>query len=146
MTGSVSLAAVTYSIGRTIVWSTGWFMSDVDSGRASLRLLQRSRLASEGINAVTSAYQLTADQWLVLELLVENQRTGLSMADVRSHTGLSSPTVTRIIDHLVTSSLAFRETDPVDRRRLMVHSSELGVQTHRESKPHVDLAERSLGL
>lgn len=121
-------------------------MADFDSGRASLRLLQRSRLASEGINAVTSAFKLTIDQWLVLELLVESQPTGLSMADVRTQTGLSSPTVTRIIDHLVTSSLAFRETDPVDRRRLMVHPSELGVRTHRESKPHVDLAERSLGL
>ncbi|WP_019972936.1 MarR family winged helix-turn-helix transcriptional regulator [Mycobacterium sp. 141] len=119
-------------------------MSDVDSGRASLRLLLRSRLASEGINAVTSAFQLTTDQWLVLELLVENQRTGLSMADVRSQTGLSSPTVTRIVDHLVTSSLAFRETDPADRRRVTVHCSALGEQTYHESKPLVDVAEQTL--
>lgn len=121
-------------------------MSEAEGSRASLRLLLQSRLASEGINAVTSAYQLTADQWLVLELLADRPQTGLSMPDLRSRTGLSSPTVTRIVDKLVTSSLAYRETDPLDRRRVMVHASELGAQTHRESKPLVDVAEQSLGL
>lgn len=68
------------------------------------------------------------------------------MGDLRTYAGLSSPTVTRIVDKLVTSSLAFRETGPTDRRRVTLHASKHGVQTHLESKLLIDSTEQNLGL
>ncbi len=43
------------------------------------------------------------------------------MGEIASHTALPAPTATRVVDKLVASRLAFRRTDPVDRRRVLVH-------------------------
>ena len=46
---------------------------------------------------------------------------GRSMGEIASHTALPAPTATRVVDKLVDSGLASRRTDPVDRRRVLVH-------------------------
>lgn len=43
------------------------------------------------------------------------------MGEIASHTALPAPTATRVVDKLVESRQAFRRTDPVDRRRVLVH-------------------------
>ena len=43
------------------------------------------------------------------------------MGEIASHTALPAPTATRVVDRLVASGMAFRNTDPVDRRRVLVH-------------------------
>ena len=43
------------------------------------------------------------------------------MGEIASHTALPAPTATRVVDRLVASGLASRRTDPVDRRRVLVH-------------------------
>lgn len=43
------------------------------------------------------------------------------MGEIASHTALPAPTATRVVDRLVASRLAYRNTDPVDRRRVLVH-------------------------
>ena len=46
---------------------------------------------------------------------------GRSMGEIAYHTALPAPTATRVVDRLVDARLAYRRTDPVDRRRVLVH-------------------------
>lgn len=46
---------------------------------------------------------------------------GRSMGEIATHTALPAPTATRVVDRLVTQRLAYRQGDPVDRRRVLVH-------------------------
>ena len=43
------------------------------------------------------------------------------MGEIASHTALPAPTATRVVDKLVDPGFASRRTDPVDRRRVLVH-------------------------
>jgi DNA-binding MarR family transcriptional regulator len=55
------------------------------------------------------------------------------MGEIASHTALPAPTATRVVDRLVASGMAFRNNDPVDRRRVLVHLASRG----REVVEHV---------
>ena len=48
------------------------------------------------------------------------------MGEIASHTALPAPTATRVVDRLVAARLAYRNTDPVDRRRVLVHLAAAG--------------------
>ena len=48
------------------------------------------------------------------------------MGEIASHTALPAPTATRVVDRLVTSGLAYRRSDAVDRRRVLVHLAGAG--------------------
>ncbi|MDS1115259.1 MarR family transcriptional regulator [Gordonia westfalica] len=112
--------------------------------RPTLRLLRASRRVSETVGAVIAEFGLTLDQWLVLELLVDNSGTGLAMSDIRTDTGLVGATLTRTVDKLVTNALAHREVDPHDRRRVVMHASRDGVELYRRSRSAVDASEASV--
>jgi DNA-binding MarR family transcriptional regulator len=48
------------------------------------------------------------------------------MGEIASHTAVPAPTATRVVDRLVAAGLAFRNTDPLDRRRVLVHLAARG--------------------
>ena len=48
------------------------------------------------------------------------------MGEIATHASLPAPTTTRVVDRLVESGLAVRRTDPVDRRRVLVHLAGAG--------------------
>jgi DNA-binding MarR family transcriptional regulator len=54
-------------------------------------------------------------------LLMLARGSGRSMGEIAAHTSLPAPTATRVVDRLVESRLAYRHTDAVDRRRVLVH-------------------------
>ncbi len=62
---------------------------------------------------------MSRDGWRVLLMLARGG--GRSMGEIASHTALPAPTATRVVDRLVAAQLAFRRTDPIDRRRVLVH-------------------------
>jgi len=51
---------------------------------------------------------------------------GRSMGEIASHTALPAPTATRVVDRLVAAGLAYRRTDTLDRRRVLVHLAGAG--------------------
>jgi DNA-binding MarR family transcriptional regulator len=71
------------------------------------------------LTPVTSAEGVSRDGWRVLLLLARGG--GRSMGEIASHTAMPAPTATRVVDRLVSSQLAYRRSDPVDRRRVLVH-------------------------
>jgi len=117
---------------------------ETQGGRPTLELLRRARAATTSLGEVLSAFDTTPDQWLILELLAQSGSSGLAMNELRVATGLSGGTLTRVVDKLIKDALAFREVDPVDRRRVVVWISTNGKELYRRSKNAVDEFESSL--
>lgn len=85
-----------------------------------VELLDRlDRALATALSPVTSAEGVSRDGWRVLLMLARGG--GRSMGEIASHTALPAPTATRVVDRLVAARMAFRNTDPVDRRRVLVH-------------------------
>lgn len=107
------------------------------------RLLTRaSRAVTALVEEVLKPEGLGLDHWLVLEALAE--RRGLVMADLAAETMVTGPTLTRVVDRLVTNAIAFREVDPGDRRKVRVYLSPRGRATHKRIAAKVGKVERDL--
>lgn len=70
---------------------------------------------------------LSLDQWLVLDCLTGAAQT---MTDLADYVGITGPTLTRIIDRLVSKALVYREVEAGDRRKVRVHISARGRTVH----------------
>lgn len=77
------------------------------------------RAVAAALLPTTDAEGLSREGWRVLLMLARG--SGRSMGEIASHTALPAPTATRVVDRLVESRLAYRHTDAVDRRRVLVH-------------------------
>jgi DNA-binding MarR family transcriptional regulator len=85
-----------------------------------VELLDRvERAVAASLVPATSAQGVSRDGWRVLLMLARGG--GRSMGEIASHTALPAPTATRVVDRLVVDGLAYRQNDPVDRRRVLVH-------------------------
>ncbi|ALG12996.1 MarR family winged helix-turn-helix transcriptional regulator [Kibdelosporangium phytohabitans] len=95
-----------------------------------------TQLLTRAAHAVTAQVErvlkpegLTIDQWLVIEALAT--RKGLTMAALADQTAATGPTLTRVVDRLVTTATVYREVDPADRRKVRVYLSPRGRATHK---------------
>jgi DNA-binding MarR family transcriptional regulator len=85
-----------------------------------VELLDRlDRAVAAALSPATGAEGVNRDGWRVLLMLARGG--GRSMGEIASHTTLPAPTATRVVDRLVGQQLAYRRTDPLDRRRVLVH-------------------------
>ena len=85
-----------------------------------VELLDRlDRAVTSAVLPVTESEGVSRDGWRVLLMLARG--SGRSMGEIAGHTALPAPTATRVVDRLVESRLAYRHTDAVDRRRVLVH-------------------------
>lgn len=100
------------------------------------RLVDLLDLADRTVEAclvhVTGSASVTREQWRALMLLDEGTREdgteppGHTMGEIAARAAVPAPTATRMVDKLVTDGLAFRRSDPWDRRRVLVHISREG--------------------
>lgn len=74
----------------------------------------RLRPPSEEISAAWSAAQVTMQQLRVMTILYHEGPTRVS--DLAIRLGVSTPTITGILDRLVDQRLSYRRSDPKDRR------------------------------
>lgn len=78
---------------------------------------------------ISDAGGLGREQWRILMMLDEGARadaTGRTMGEIAARASVPAPTATRLVDKLVADGLAFRRSDPWDRRRVLVHVSPEG--------------------
>lgn len=71
-------------------------------------------------------FGITVDQWAILKNL--GQYTDLSQKELADYCGKDQPTLTRIVDILVSKNLVERRANPTDRRSFVVHLTKAGVQ------------------
>ncbi len=84
------------------------------ANRAMNRQL-KSRLANEG---------MLVEQWCILKVLSDGN--GRSMSDLAEVVLLNHPTLTKIIDRMVSDTLVCRASDPNDRRKVLMFCSDRG--------------------
>ncbi|OXM43536.1 MarR family transcriptional regulator [Amycolatopsis alba] len=107
-------------------------------------LTRAARAVAAMVEQVLAKEGLTLDQWLVLDAL--SGKGGLAMADLADRTLATAPTLTRVVDKLVTTAQAYREVDAADRRRVLVHLSARGRATHRRVAAKVSEVEAGLDV
>ena len=73
------------------------------------------RLGKEGV---------PVEQWRILKVLSDGN--GRSMGELADAVLLNHPTLTKMIDRMVSDALVYRVQDPTDRRKVLMFSSDRG--------------------
>lgn len=85
--------------------------------------------------AERSGYDVTQEQWLILNKLAQNPGVSqLSLADSLIH---DKPNITRILVGLEKKKLIQRRTDADDRRVMRVSLTKAGLKLHEDFSKHV---------
>jgi DNA-binding MarR family transcriptional regulator len=89
---------------------------------------------------------LSIPQFRTLVFLYRNE--GVSLSEVANHVGLTLPSVSKIIDALVTRKLVIRTALPADRRYISLRLSKLGSTTLMQARrgAEASLAEKIASL
>lgn len=82
------------------------------------------RVMAGVIDPILKEDGLGREHWQLLRLLADGQ--GRSMGQISEVLGLPGSTSTRVVDFLAERMLVHRRSDPLDRRRVLVHVSEAG--------------------
>lgn len=101
----------------------------------SATLLRAARSLTGHLDAELQQSGLGIDHWLAMDALATS--AGLTMADLQAATLTAGPTLTRVVDRLVTQALAYREVDQFDRRKVRVFLSERGTDLHHEMRRQI---------
>lgn len=89
------------------------------------RLLMRAeRELTRRLEDALAQYGSTVDQWQILNFVADT--AGSPMSAIADHVGTPAPTLTKIIDKLVSSNLVLRRADANDRRKVLVLVSARG--------------------
>lgn len=92
-------------------------------------VLRAARRLTTALEAELQESGLGIDHWLAMDALASS--AGLTMAELQASTLTAGPTLTRVVDRLVTQALAYREVDQFDRRKVRVFLSKRGTTLHR---------------
>ncbi len=87
-------------------------------------LTQAHRQFRDQFETAFRAHGADVEQWWVLKAL--DQGRGRSMGELADAVLMNHPTLTKLIDRMVSSALVYRVPDPTDRRRVLIFRSERG--------------------
>jgi DNA-binding MarR family transcriptional regulator len=96
-------------------------VADLDFARA-LTLVERSVVLR--IGEALKEEGATLEEWRVLSYLGDGE--GHPMAEIAEFALLSAPTLTKVVDRMVSLNLVLRRVDDADRRRVLAFASERG--------------------
>ena len=105
-------------------------------------LSQAERRVTERLAAALELEGLTLAQWRVLSLLADG--AGHPMTDVAEFAMLPPPTLTKVVDRMVSSNLVYRRPDVRDRRRVLIYPAARGRRLYQRLSRDLGPAERVL--
>ncbi|WP_344839868.1 MarR family winged helix-turn-helix transcriptional regulator [Actinocorallia longicatena] len=91
-----------------------------------LTLVER-RMAGR-LSATLQAFDLTIEEYRILVLLADG--AGHAMSEIADYTLVPAPTLTKVVDRMVASTLVYRRPDAEDRRRVLVFLADRGRERH----------------
>jgi DNA-binding MarR family transcriptional regulator len=94
---------------------------------ARLLTLVERRMAARLATALNSA-GCGIDEWRVMTLLADGR--GHSMSEIADYALLPPPTLTKLIDRMVSANRVYRRADDADRRRVLVFLTQRGREQH----------------
>ncbi|MFC8512151.1 MarR family winged helix-turn-helix transcriptional regulator [Streptomyces sp. NPDC057257] len=98
-------------------------VSDLDFAR-TLTLLERGVVTRLG--EALKAEGATLEEWRVLSFLADG--AGHAMTEIAEFALLSPPSLTKVVDRMVSLNLVLRRVDDEDRRRVLVFVTERGTE------------------
>jgi DNA-binding MarR family transcriptional regulator len=101
-------------------------MRMVDPTRVLRIIGDLDRLLIGVLDPILKASGLGREHWQLLRLLADGH--GHPMGEITDAVGLAGATATRVVDSLAERMLVYRRSDPVDRRRVLVHLSGAGYE------------------
>ncbi|WP_182915379.1 MarR family winged helix-turn-helix transcriptional regulator [Rhodopseudomonas palustris] len=87
-------------------------------------LAQANREINRQLEARLRDEGVPVEQWRILKVLSDGK--GHSMGELADAVLLAHPTLTKMIDRMVSDALVYRAQDPDDRRKVLMYSSERG--------------------
>jgi DNA-binding MarR family transcriptional regulator len=105
-------------------------------------LSQAERRVTGRLSAALEAEGLTLAQWRVLSLLADG--AGHPMTEAAEFAMLPAPSLTKVVDRMVSSNLVYRRPDLRDRRRVLIYSTARGRRLHQRLSRDLGPAERVL--
>jgi DNA-binding MarR family transcriptional regulator len=84
----------------------------------------------------------SVEQWRTLVLLADG--AGHPMSEIAEFAMLPAPSLTRLIDRMVSDNLVYRKVDPSDRRRVLVHSSVRGERLRQKLSDRIDRVQEAV--
>jgi DNA-binding MarR family transcriptional regulator len=88
------------------------------------QLSRAERLLSGRMSALLEDEHCTLEEWRVLKILSDGQ--GHIMTEVAEFAMLPAPTLTKLMDRMVSAGLVYRRADDQDRRRVLAYLAEHG--------------------
>ncbi|MFI0480838.1 MarR family winged helix-turn-helix transcriptional regulator [Actinomadura sp. 9N215] len=101
--------------------TTGMAQDELDLPRVLARV---ERGIAARLAAALKTAGSTVEEWRVISLLADG--AGHTMTEIADFALLPAPTLTKVIDRLVSAGLVFRRVDDADRRRVLAFLSEHG--------------------
>ena len=90
-------------------------------------LTQVERGISARLGAALKTAGSTVEEWRVISLLADD--AGHTMSELAEYALLPAPTLTKLVDRLVSAGLVYRRVDEADRRRVQAFLAEPGRAT-----------------
>jgi DNA-binding MarR family transcriptional regulator len=106
-------------------------------------LSQAERRVTERLSAALETEGLTLAQWRVLSLLSDG--AGHPMTEAAAFAMLPAPTLTKVVDRMVSLNLVYRRPDLRDRRRVLIYSAARGRRLYQRLARDLGPAVRVLG-
>lgn len=113
-----------------------------DAGQFTRILVRASRTTTARLEQTLLPEGFSLDRWLVVDALA--LEPGLPMAALAERTAVTGPTLTRVVDRLVSTALVYREVDVHDRRKVRVYLSRRGHARHQRVMEQLAAVERDL--
>lgn len=118
-------------------------MSAPKKPHLALLLERASRIVSERLTRDIGLDGVSSDHWRVLRHLADE--SGHAMGEIAERQGINPPTLTKLIDRMVSQSLVQRAADSEDSRRVLVYVTDAGLDLLDELQSRIDRHHASLG-
>jgi|GEM_PF-5963033 len=96
-----------------------------------VELTRVQRQLSNQLAADLKPLGLTLNTWITLDAL--SQEPGLPVTNIAKALCLNLPTVTKLIDRMVSKNMVYRKPHPKDRRLVLIFPTERGLILHKEA-------------
>jgi len=106
------------------------------------QLSRAERLLSGRMSALLGSEHCTLEEWRVLTILSDGQ--GHIMTEIADFAMVPAPTLTKLMDRLVSEGLVYRRADDRDRRRVLAYLADRGRALHDRAAAALAAAEAEL--
>jgi DNA-binding MarR family transcriptional regulator len=112
------------------------------AGDLARQLSRAERLLSGWTSALLAQERCTLEEWRVLKILADGR--GHTMTEIAELAMLPAPTLTKLMDRMVSAALVYRRADDRDRRRVLAYLAGHGRARHERAAARLAAAEAEL--